>query len=150
MDIKHIARVLYNNRDNKDYLTDEGKRRILAANGAKVAKRTYQFNKKSIDKELDRLFDKDFDNKSNQPSNEELEKLISKHDYINMLKRIMDGEPDGKKTPMFKDRLQAGKQAAEFFGWNAPEKISHTDIEGKAIEIKGNTAIFKIDLNAAI
>lgn len=150
MDIKHVARVLFENRDSKDYLTDNGKRRILSNNDSKIAKVTYERNKAAILKEIDRLFDLTTTNKSNQPSKEELEKIISKHDYIALLKRTMDGEPDGKRTPAYKDKLQAGKQAAEFFGWNAPEKISHTDIEGKAIEIKGNTVIFKIDLNAAI
>lgn len=150
IDIGQIARVLYDNRAGKDYLTDRGKIRILVKNDIKVSQKTYSLQKAKIDKELKRLFDVSFEKQLNDPSNKELESIITKMDYITLLKKIMDGEPNGRRTPSYQDKLQAGKQACEFFGWKMPEKIAHTDIEGKNIVMQGNKVVFTVDLSSSI
>jgi len=150
MDVTHVANILFKNRDSKDYLTDSGKLRILAENGVKLARRTYDSNKKAILKEVKSQIDLEITSNGSQPTNKELEKIIGKMDYVLLLKRIMDGEPDGKRTPAYKDKLQAGKQAAEFFGWNEATKVTQTDLEGKNISIQGTQVIFKVELNNSI
>lgn len=122
LDTKHLARILYENRTSEDYRSNEGKRRILAENGVKLAKRTFEGNAKEINKEISILHDKATDKDAEIEAEANLEKLFTKIDYINGLKRIWD---EGSN----KDKLQAGRQVAEFFGWNAATK---SDINLKA------------------
>lgn len=118
LDIKHIARVLYDNRSNPDYNTGEGRRRILAENGNKLARRTYDGKTKEINAEIQRLHDLATQEAAKKEAN--LEDIFPREDYIKGLKEIWDSAASSNK-----DRMQAGEQAAKFFGWNAPAKTDN-------------------------
>lgn len=121
VDTKHLARILYDHRDKPDYLTKSGQQRILDANGHKLARGTFENHYEAIRSEIDKLHDASFRKETRPAERERMAELFSQMDYITGLKNIWDGEPDTSgKYPSFRDKLQAGKQAAEFFGWNAP------------------------------
>ncbi len=127
LDIKQIARTLYNNRANPDYQSKTGQRKILGEQGIKMAKATYDAHYDEVRAEIDKLHDAAFRKETRPAERERMAELFSQMDYITGLKRIWDGEPDTQgKYPTFRDILQAGKQAAEFFGWNAPAKVENT------------------------
>jgi hypothetical protein len=147
MDIKNIARILYENRTDPDYKSASGRRRILAKHGSKIAKATYETHSKAIKEEIANLHNIEFDNQTRQVEKKELEKLFTQADYINFLKRVIDGEPENQKYPTFKDKLQAAKQASEFFGWDTtPPDTEITEIlkikDGKlSVSLKFNSKI---------
>lgn len=118
MDIKNLAAILYANRTDKDYRTNQGNIRILAANGIKVAKRTFDGHAKEIKQEISKLHDLDSDLKSKATVKKELEKLFPQEQYIKGLSDIWQMKKQAGKIPTIKDKIQAGRQAAEFFGWN--------------------------------
>lgn len=111
-------------------MDNQGKWQILTKNGIEISKRTFDRHIEEIKSEISNLHDIDSKNKPFDKS--ELEKLFSQPDYINFLKKVIEGEPAGDKTPTFKDRLQAGKQIAEYFGWNAAKKI---EVEGEFMQL---------------
>lgn len=96
-------------------------------------------------------------------SNKKYTNLLTSAEKRHMLSQIARGEVEFedlivigrevkkiRRKPDFHERIKAIMEENKMTGDIAPSKISQTDPEGKAIEIKGNTAIFKIDLNAAI
>lgn len=120
IDRKQAARILYDNRTDKRYLSKAGQMEILAENGLKMAHGTYDSHIQEIRKEIQVFHDKSFGKDIKPGERQRMEELFSKMDYITGLKRIWDGEKENGKFPNFRDKLMAGKQAAEFFGWNAP------------------------------
>ena len=127
VDIKHLARILYDNRNTQDYLSKLGQQRILEKHGHKLAKATFESAFDKIRAEIEKLHDAAFRKETRPAERERMAELFSQMDYITGLKRIWDGEVNTQgKYPTFRDILQAGKQAAEFFGWNAPAKVENT------------------------
>lgn len=136
IDIKLLARILYDNRTSPDYNNMTGKKDILAANGHKLARATFDKHYPAIKEEIDKLHDKSFRGDAKPAERERMAQIFQMIDYISGLKNIWDGEPNTQgKFPNFRDKLQAGKQAAEFFGWNAPAKTDNThDVTGILVE----------------
>lgn len=120
IDHKLFAKTLYDNRADRRYLSKSGHREILAENGLKVAKATYDTHYEAVKKEIAILHDTAHRKELKPAERERMEKIFPQIDYITGLKRIWDGEKENGKFPNFRDKLMAGKQAAEFFGWNAP------------------------------
>lgn len=121
MDIKNIARILYDNRTNSDYRTNQGSIRILAQNGVKLSKRTFESHSKEIKAAISELHDIEFGIKTNAQEKKELEALFSKKEYVEGLKKVWSGHKFANKIPSIRDALQAGRQISEFFGWNINE-----------------------------
>lgn len=123
LDIKLLARILYDNRAGANYLTKSGQQRILEENGHKLSRPTFELHYNEIRAEIDKLHDAAFRKETRPAERERMAELFSRMDYIVGLKRIWDGEPDTQgKYPQFRDKLQAGKQAADYFGWETPKK----------------------------
>lgn len=140
LDIKLLARILYDNRAGVNYLTKSGQQRILEENGHKLSRPTFELHYNEIRAEIDKLHDAAFRKETRPAERERMAELFSQMDYIVGLKRIWDGEPNTQgKYPQFRDQLQAGKQAAEYFGWDASKKTEtkHT-IEGLFMEAVKN------------
>lgn len=126
LDIKHLAKILYDNRHLPEYSSEEGKVTILAKFDAKISRKTYQRYKPEIEGEISLLYDINAKECAKVNAKADLEKLFPQIDYVLFLKKVMDGEPDGQdRYPNFKDMLQAGKQASDFFGWNEAQKNKH-------------------------
>lgn len=143
LDIKQLARILYDNRSNPDYQSKVGQRKILAEQGIKLAKLTYDTHYEAVRVEIDKLHDLSFRKETRPAERERMAELFSQMDYIAGLKQIWDGEPDANgKYPSFRDKLQAGKQAAEFFGWNAPTN-QNINVTGELIELAKNGNIYE-------
>lgn len=137
-DIKHLARILYDNRTSPQYLSKSGQQQILAKHGHKVSRKTFDAHYQAVRKEIDKLHDQSFRKDATPAERERMAELFSQMDYIIGLKQIWDGEPDPNgKHPSFRDKLQAGKQAAEFFGWNAATN-QNINITGDLIELAKN------------
>lgn len=126
LDIKHLAKILFDNRHLPEYLTVPGQIQILRNNDIKVAQASFSRYNPSIQEEIAKLHDLNAQESAKVNAKADLEKLFPQIDYVLFLKKVMDGEPDGQnRYPNFKDMLQAGKQASDFFGWNEAQKNKH-------------------------
>jgi len=149
MDIKNLAKIIYKNRQDTDYKTDQGIRRILAKNGQEIAKKTFERHIKEIKAEISNLHDIDFNNQTKAIKKKDLEKLFTQTEYVNGLKKIWEGEPIKGQKPKVKDILHAGKLISDFFGWNINlEKEDGTLPNG--ISRNGNTFFINIDFSNTI
>ncbi|MBK9223401.1 MAG: hypothetical protein IPO16_14960 [Saprospiraceae bacterium] len=126
LDIKHLAKILFDNRHDPDYQQNQKMLQILAKNGIKIPKRTFDSHIEDVKLEIAKLHDLNAQESAKVNAKADLEKLFPQIDYVLFLKKVMDGEPDSQnRYPNFKDMLQAGKQASDFFGWNEAQKNKH-------------------------
>lgn len=149
MDIKNISKVLYQNRTNPDYNSNEGKRRILASNGIKLAKATFEKYLNSISSEIDSLHDIEFATEAKKIEKKDLENIFTQTEYVNGLKKIWEGEKVANMQPQIKHMLQAGSQLAAFFGWNVNLENKDGSLPN-SITRAGNTFNIYIDFSNTI